>query len=444
MHSPNSELNCGGLLVQAKTNGAGIPLYYDERTHPTMCYKVVKMRIEPNSSQRRIIDHTIDYNRYIFNSLITANKLFFRKHSRLLSEFEMNNLCTILRKRWSCFRVMHSTTHNDVSRRVHQACRKCMDNAASKKRRAVAKGVMSAEEPLPMTWPRYRNHNRYDSYAHLSNRDFGIVESTNGNGKMVRRLKLGKVKGTVRCYNQGTPIPGIPKTCIVTRKDMGTHTEYYACISYEIAESEQRHPDNPKAVGIDLGIRHIAATSEGKLYDHQNDMREDLRKLKKLSNRLSKDSHDSRKRRKSLSRLKHHHKRMVNKRKENIEHISKEIVEDHDIVVMERLKVKKLWEKSLGRSMTRGFVNSSLGMLRRRISDKAECAGVKVIEVDPRGTSQTCSQCGEHVGKTLNISIHRCPVCGYTADRDINAAINILLKGLTGNPVPARDESPAA
>ncbi|MBP5735434.1 MAG: hypothetical protein J6W53_06440, partial [Candidatus Methanomethylophilaceae archaeon] len=217
-----------------------------------MCYKVVKMRIEPNSSQRRIIDHTIDYNRYIFNSLITANKLFFRKHSRLLSEFEMNNLCTILRRRWPCFRVMHSTTHNDVSRRVHQACMKCMDNAVSKKRRAVAKGVMSAEEPLPMTWPRYRNHNRYDSYAHLSNRDFGIVESTNGNGKMVRRLKLGKVKGTVRCYNQCTPITGIPKTCIVTRKDVGTHTEYYACISYESETVERIQPENPKAVGIDL------------------------------------------------------------------------------------------------------------------------------------------------------------------------------------------------
>ena len=82
MHSPDSELNCGGLLVQAKTDGSGIPLYYDERTLPTMCYKVAKMRIEPNSSQRRIIDHTIDYNRYIFNSLITANKLFFRKHNR--------------------------------------------------------------------------------------------------------------------------------------------------------------------------------------------------------------------------------------------------------------------------------------------------------------------------------------------------------------------------
>ncbi|MBE6521509.1 MAG: hypothetical protein E7Z62_00005, partial [Thermoplasmata archaeon] len=206
-----------------------------------MCYKVVKMRIEPNSSQRKVIDDTIDYNRYVFNFLITANKLTYAKESRLLSEFEMNNLCTILRRRCSCFRVMHSMTHNDVSRRVHQACRKCMDNAAIKKRRAVAKGVMSAEDPLPMTWPRYRNRNRYDSYAHLSNRDFGIVESTNGNGKIVRRLKLGKVKGTVRCYNQGTPIPGIPKTCIIIRKDMGTHTEYYACISYEIAESEQRH-----------------------------------------------------------------------------------------------------------------------------------------------------------------------------------------------------------
>ena len=148
--------------------------------------------------------------------------------------------------------------------------------------------------------------------------------------------------------------------------------------------------------------------------------------------------------RKARSRLRHHHEKMVNKRKENIERISKEIVDDNDIIVMEKLNVKKLWNRSLSKSMTRGFVNSSLGLLRNRIQSKAECAGKRVIEVDPRGTSQMCSQCGAEVKKKLDVRIHMCPCCGLTVDRDVNAAINILHRGWTGHPVPAKDESPTA
>jgi putative transposase len=430
--------------VKTKTNGAGIPLYYDERTHPTMCYKVLKMRIEPNSSQRKVIDDTIDYNRYVFNFLITANKLTYAKEERILSEFEMNNLCTKLRKRWPCFRKMHSMTHNDVSRRVRQACERCRENAVRKRDRAVAKGIIPPGSPINMSWPRYRKQGRYDSYAHLSKRDFGLEYDVNKSGKRVRKLRLGKVKGLIRCYNQDTPLPGEPRTCIISRKDMGTHMEYYACISCECTATEPNEPTEPKAVGVDIGIRHMAATSDGKLYDHSNDMRKDLRKLKKLSYRLSRDRCDPVKERKARSRLRHHHRNMVNKRKENIERISKEMVDNNDIIVMEKLNVKKLWNRSLSKSMTRGFVNSSLGLLRNRIQSKAECAGKRIIEVNPKGTSQMCSQCGAEVKKKLNIRMHSCPFCGLAVDRDINAAINILHRGWTGHPVPAKDESPTA
>jgi len=409
-----------------------------------MCYKVLKMRIEPNSSQRSVIDYTMDYNRYIFNFLITANKLTYTRDKRLLSEFEMNDLCTKLRQRWPCFRRMHSMTHSDISRKVHQSCAKCRENSIRRRNRAVAKGILPKDSPLTMSWPRYRKQGRYDSYAHLSNRDFKIVETVNDNGKEVRKLRLGKVKGLIRCYNQSTPVQGEPKTCTVSRKDIGTHTEYYACISYKFPDAEVKEPSEPKAIGIDMGIRHIAATSDGKLYGHSNDMKEDLRKLKRLSRRLSKDRCDPVEEKKARSRLNHHHKRMVNKRKENIERISKEIVDENDVIIIERLNVRKLWEKSLSKGMTRGFANSSLGILRNRIQSKAECAGKRIVEVDPRGTSQICSQCGAEAKKGLKVCVHSCPCCGFAADRDVNAAINILRKGWTGHPVPGRDESQTA
>ena len=87
------------------------------------------------------------------------------------------------------------------------------------------------------------------------------------------------------------------------------------------------------------------------------------------------------------------------------------------------------------------FVGLARGMLARPIHDaawsgflgwlrvKAEEAGRKVVEVDPRGTSQICSGCGSVVKKTLADREHRCPNCGLVLDRDVNAAINILTAG---------------
>jgi putative transposase len=61
---------------------------------------------------------------------------------------------------------------------------------------------------------------------------------------------------------------------------------------------------------------------------------------------------------------------------------------------------------------------------------KAEEAAREVVEVDPRGTSQTCSQCGREVRKSLAVRVHRCQDCGLTIDRDVNAALNIKGAGM--------------
>ena len=63
---------------------------------------------------------------------------------------------------------------------------------------------------------------------------------------------------------------------------------------------------------------------------------------------------------------------------------------------------------------------------------KAVCAGSRLIEVDPRGTSQECSQCGNEVAKDLSVRIHECLQCGLVIDRDLNAARNILNRAGVG------------
>ena len=81
-----------------------------------------------------------------------------------------------------------------------------------------------------------------------------------------------------------------------------------------------------------------------------------------------------------------------------------------------------------------------MGQFLQLLSEKAECAASTVIAVDPRGTSQTCSACDAYVPKTLKVRRHSC-ACGYEADRDVNAARNVLKRGL-GLSLQARTVGP--
>ncbi|GIW59570.1 MAG: hypothetical protein KatS3mg087_0636 [Patescibacteria group bacterium] len=79
--------------------------------------------------------------------------------------------------------------------------------------------------------------------------------------------------------------------------------------------------------------------------------------------------------------------------------------------------------------MNKSFADAGLGMLLEMIEDKSAIASRKFIKVNPHNTSQECSNCGNVVKKSLSQRTHECPVCGFVADRDINAAINIKKRG---------------
>ena len=95
---------------------------------------------------------------------------------------------------------------------------------------------------------------------------------------------------------------------------------------------------------------------------------------------------------------------------------------------MEDLSVKQLRSRSLSRRMTDQYNDASIGRIRTRIADVAASARRRIVLVDPRGTSQICSGCGRVVKKDLGTRMHNCPGCGLAMDRDVNAAINILIR----------------
>jgi putative transposase len=112
-------------------------------------------------------------------------------------------------------------------------------------------------------------------------------------------------------------------------------------------------------------------------------------------------------------------------------------VQNHGLIAVEDLHVRGIARSRLAKSTH----DAGWGQFLAILTHKAASAGVQVVVVDPDNTSQVCSGCGSLVPKDLSVRLHRCPDCGYTADRDVNAAKNILRLGLSRQaPTPTMVE----
>jgi putative transposase len=105
--------------------------------------------------------------------------------------------------------------------------------------------------------------------------------------------------------------------------------------------------------------------------------------------------------------------------------IAKQYVDAYQTIVVEDLNIRGLARSRLAKSI----LDAAWGTFLTILSCKAASAGGQVIRINPRLTTQKCSKCGERVQKSLSVRTHSCPWCGYSADRDVNAAKNILKAG---------------
>ena len=238
--------------------------------------------------------------------------------------------------------------------------------------------------------------------------------------------------------NLSRPIEGKIKTIAIHRDNCG---EWWVCFSCIVDAKKYPEPFKGK-VGIDVGLKHFCVDSDPDSQPIANPRyyRKLKAKLRRQQRVVSRRKKGSNRRRKAVKRLAKTHRQIANMRLDFLHKVANHYVLNYSEIHVEALKIRNMVKK---RHLSLSIQDASWGLFFELLGNKAaepqalarlralrlrtaSIAGRQLVKVNPRGTSQKCSGCGEIVPKSLAVRIHRCKICGLDIDRDENAARNIL------------------
>lgn len=360
-------------------------------------HKTFKYRIYPTGKQTTAIDETLETHRRIYNNALNQRKTGYEQFKESITYADQSVSYKQARETNEYYQKTNFSSVQRTLRRLDKAFK------------GFFRRVKAGDKP---GYPRFKGKNRWKS-----------VEFTYGDGSKIRDNRklyiqnIGEIK--VKFHR---PMKGIIKT-VTIRRQVG---KYYACFSCE-TEPELLEPTGA-VVGIDMGISNFVTTSDGEFFEPPKYLRQSERKLRRQQRKVARRKKGSNRRRKAVKAFQRTHEHIANQRKDAAHKIARTLVNDYDIIAVENLNTNGLLKNHhLAKSIADAAWNTFIMIL----AYKAAEAGRKLIKVDPRYTSQVCSQCGEIVKKDLSVRTHRCPRCGLVLDRDVNAALNILTKALT-------------
>lgn len=356
-----------------------------------------RYRLNPTKSQRTALDAALDACRWVYNNALATRKEAWEQRQKSVSKYDTMRMLP-------AWKSEHEWLQQAYSQVLQEACNR-VDFAFQVFFQRVKSGKKAGH-------PRFKGRGRYDSFTFPQYEKGWKFQD----GKL-RIFKIGKVKIELH-----RPIEGEIKTLTIQRDVLGN---WYACFSCVV---EFIAPDpSPHVVGIDMGLEKFATLSTGVMIDNPRFFRRDEKALAKAQSRRDKMVKGSAERKKASRVVQHIHARIANRRKDFAHKLSRYLVDVFQVVVFEDLNVQGMVKNHcLAKSISDAAWNQTI----QYTIYKAECADRLCLKVNPAYTSQDCSTCGDRVKKQLSQRVHSCPKCGLQIDRDLNAALNILARGL--------------
>ena len=354
-----------------------------------------KYRLKPTAEQVAALDEQLRLCRWAYNTLLEHSFSERRAGRGTPTHKALTYLLPAMKARTPELNTVFSQVLQNVAKRVRSG----FEGYWARKRAGLKAHL-----------PRFRGEDRYDSLTY-SQLGFQLKDGV---------LCLSKI-GDVRIV-QHRPIEGKVKTLTVTRGRAG---KWYAVFSSEVEAKPIRN--RLPAVGVDLGLSSLVALSDGTLIEAPRSYRNAESRLRRVQRSLSRKRRGSRNREKARLRVSSVCEKVANQRRDFAYKTARMIVDRYERVYVEDLKiVNMVKDRRFGKSIG----DAGWGMLRIALTYMAERSEGVMAFVDPKNTSQLCSGCGESVLKDLSVRVHVCPCCGLVLDRDVNAARNILQRGL--------------
>ena len=364
--------------------------------------KAYKYRLYPNEQQKEQIQKTFGCCRFVYNQTLSHRKEMYKTKNISMSRIDCNNWKNqFLKKKYEWLKEIDKFA---------------LENAIVNMDFAYQK-FFKEHTNYPKFKSKKDNKKSYKTNCNYCGNP--TIEVSFENNK----IKLPKLKWVKAKIHR--ELVGKIKSATISQVSSG---KYFVSI---LVETEHIPMESTGCmVGIDLGIKDLLITSDGKKIDNIRTTKKYEDKLAKEQRKLSHKVKGSKNWNKQRIKVAKIHEKIHNTRIDNLHKISHELVSENQVIVSENLAVSNMVKNH---NLAKSISDCGWYELTRQISYKSDWNNRQYIKIGRfTKSSQPCNVCGYINTKTKDLSVRKwtCPQCGIVHDRDINAAINILNEGL--------------
>jgi len=395
-------------------------------------------RLKPSTEQKATIARWLEKLRCQYNFLLADRFNWWEENRTSINACPLITHLPELRDKPDYFSQKRSLTQLKKERPWYQELdSQVLQNMVERVKLSFERFIKGDSNGNRSGKPRFKSKNRYKTFTYPQG-----SRITFKNKKVV----LPKIGYLEVVWHRPLPEGFTIKIVSIHKKADG----YYITFSLE----DKTVPDNrsevkptlKNSIGIDLGLEKFVTTSNGLLLEPPKFFRKSQEQLAKLQRKAESRKKGSRSRHKLYKKVAKLHQKIARQRKDFHYNTATKLLSTADCVFVEDLQVANMTKRCKPKQddngnylpnnqaaksgLNKSFTDAGLGQFVEILTSKAEKAGLLVVKVDPKGTSQHCSECLNRVPKELSDRWHKCPNCGLMLDRDLNSAILIQKVGL--------------
>jgi len=362
-----------------------------------------RFRLDPTPEQRELLDQHRDTCRQLYNHALTEFEKIPESAGTLTHRVrQVRDQLTDLKVWWDELNDLYSTVAQAAVMRIEDSIK------------ALSQLKQNGYNVGSLNWKAPKD---FRSFTYIQSG----FEFDSKNGQTV--LSLSKLADVLLIKHRTIPDTETIKQVTIKKEPTG---DWFASFVVDGKETPEKPTDPDRCVGIDVGILKYAHDTDGYAIESP-DFSDERERLERAQRDLSRKEHGSTNWETQRQTVAERHADLKRKRRDFLHKLSNYYATEYDLVAVEDLDAKGLVELPRNSRNRAGVAwGTFLGMLEY----KCEREGTHFVAVNPRGTTTECASCGVKTGKPLWMREHSCPACGFEADRDANAAWNILSRGL--------------